>query len=52
MFMPAAACLNGVGSIDLQDEADRSNPVFSFILFFNAVFIIGWLMLGAAGLGG
>src|SRR5947209_7109580 len=49
MFMLAAACLNGLASTDLQDEAGGSNPAFSFILFFNALFLIGWFMAAAAG---
>jgi hypothetical protein len=52
MFMLAAACLNSLGSTDLQDEADRTNPAFCFMLFFNAVFIVGWVMLAAAGVDG
>lgn len=50
MFLLAAACLNSLGGTDLQDEADARNPAFAFILFFNAVFIVGWLMVAAAGL--
>ncbi len=51
MLMLIAACVNSLGSTDLEDQANGSSLAFSFMLGFNAVFMAGWLIAALANLG-
>jgi hypothetical protein len=38
------------GTTDVED-GERGSLAFSFMLFFNAVFVAGWLIAAAANMG-
>lgn len=49
MFM--MGLISSFGNTDLEDQARTGSLAFSFMLFFNAVFVAGWLIAAAANIG-
>jgi hypothetical protein len=49
MFMMSLA--GSFGKTELEDEAGTGSLAFCFMMFFNAVFVAGWLIAAAANLG-